>query len=239
MAQLGGAGGTRHRGVMHNVIIGASGGIGLALADALDARGETVCRLSRSGTGLDLCNEASIAEAAALLGASPIDRLIVATGLLHQPGHLPERSLRDLDFARLMTSFAVNAVGPALVLKHFTPLLRRDGRSVAALLSARVGSIADNRLGGWYGYRAAKSALNQFVRSAAIELKRSRPDGIVVALHPGTVDTPMSLPFQANVAPDKLFAPSLAAEQLLGVIDGLTSGDSGGFFDWQGKAIAF
>ncbi len=239
MDQLGGTGAAVHRSEMNNIVIGATGGIGEALADALEARGETVHRLSRSATGLDLCDEASIAAAAAALGPGPVDRLIVATGLLHRPGHSPERSLRDLGFARLMESFAVNAVGPALVLKHFAPLLRREGRSVAALLSARVGSIGDNRLGGWYGYRASKAALNQFVRSAAIEIGRSRPDSIVVALHPGTVDSAMSRPFQANVRPEKLFTAERAAEQILGVIDGLSPGDSGGFFDWKGEAIAF
>jgi NAD(P)-dependent dehydrogenase (short-subunit alcohol dehydrogenase family) len=118
-------------------------------------------------------------------------------------------------------------------------MLRRDGPSRTALLSARVGSIADNRLGGWYGYRASKAALNQFVRTAAIEIARTRPQAVVVALHPGTVDTDMSRPFQANVSPEKLFSPEHSANCLLDVLDRLTAEQSGGFFDWAGEAIRF
>ena len=224
---------------MQTVLIGASGGIGAAIADVLEARGETVHRLSRSEHGLDLADEASIATAAEGLGNIRLDRLIVATGLLHQDGLSPERALRELDYARLMTSFAVNAVGPALVLKHFSPLLRRDGRSVAALLSARVGSITDNRLGGWYGYRASKAALNQFVRTASVELARARPECVVVALHPGTVDTGMSRPFQGNVPSTQLLTPLESAERLISVLDGLNASSSGGFFDWKGDEIAY
>lgn len=224
---------------MNSVVIGASGGIGKALADALDSRGDAVYRLSRREQGLDLSDEASIAAATASLPFPAIDRLIVATGMLHEDGHAPERSLRQLDGERLLRSFAVNAVGPALVLKHFAPLLRRDGPSATALLSARIGSIADNRLGGWYGYRASKAALNQLVRTAAIEIARTRPQAVVVALHPGTVDTEMSRPFQANVAPEKLFTAERSAGHLLAVIDRLTPAMSGGFFDWAGGAIPY
>lgn len=224
---------------MNSVVIGASGGIGGALADALDRRGDTLVRLSRAATGLDLTDENSIAKAAAELPFDAIDQMIVATGLLHGDGVQPERSLRELDADRLLRSFAVNAVGPALVLKHFAPRLRRDGRAMAAFLSARVGSIGDNRLGGWYGYRASKAALNQLVRTAAIELGRTRPQSIVVALHPGTVDTGMSQPFQQGVRPDQLQSPVGAAGRLLSVVDGLKPADSGGFFDWQGAAIPF
>jgi NAD(P)-dependent dehydrogenase (short-subunit alcohol dehydrogenase family) len=224
---------------MNSVVIGASGGIGKALADALELRGETVHRLSRREQGLDLTDEGSIAAAAAALPFPVIDRLIVATGMLHDQTHGPERSLRQLDGEQLLRSFAVNAVGPALVIKHFAPMLRRDGPSRTALLSARVGSIADNRLGGWYGYRASKAALNQFVRTAAIEIARTRPQAVVVALHPGTVDTDMSRPFQANVSPEKLFSPEHSANCLLDVLDRLTAEQSGGFFDWAGEAIRF
>ncbi|GAA4011417.1 SDR family oxidoreductase [Sphingomonas swuensis] len=224
---------------MNSVVIGASGGIGLALADRLEQRGETVHRLSRRQGALDLTDEATIAAAAASLEGRTIDRLVVATGLLHDEDLQPERSLRQLDPARLLRSFAVNAVGPALVLKHFAPLLRRDGPSRTALLSARVGSIADNRLGGWYGYRASKAALNQLVRSTAIEIARTRPEAVVVALHPGTVDTGMSRPFQANVPDGQLLSPGGSAERLLAVLDALTPQDSGGFFDWRGEPIPF
>jgi NAD(P)-dependent dehydrogenase (short-subunit alcohol dehydrogenase family) len=224
---------------MVSVVIGASGGIGKALADALEQRDKVVHRLSRSGSGLDLTDEASIAAAAAALAGPAIDRLIVATGMLHEGSQGPERSLRQLDPERLMRSFAVNAIGPALILKHFAPLLRRDGPSRTALLSARVGSISDNRLGGWYGYRASKAALNQLVRTAAVEIARTRSEAVVVALHPGTVDTAMSRRFQSNVSPEKLFAPERSAGHLVDVLDRLTPEDSGGFFDWAGEPIAF
>lgn len=224
---------------MHSIVIGASGGIGASLAALLEQRGETVHRLSRSAGTIDLADEETIAAAAASIGLPAIDRLILATGMLHDSGQQPERSLRQLDGERLLRSFVINAVGPALVLKHFAPLLRRDGRSTTALLSARVGSIEDNRLGGWYGYRASKAALNQLVRTAAVELARTRPDAVVVALHPGTVDTAMSRPFQANVAPERLFTPLQAADKLLTVIDRLTPMQSGGFFDHKGDAIPF
>jgi NAD(P)-dependent dehydrogenase (short-subunit alcohol dehydrogenase family) len=224
---------------MNNVVIGASGGIGRAVAERLEQRGEAVHRLSRREQRLDLADEASIAAAAAALPFPAIDRLIVATGMLHEEGLAPERSLRQLDADRLLRSFAVNAVGPALVLKHFAPLLRRDGVSRTAFLSARVGSISDNRLGGWYGYRASKAALNQLVRSAAIEIARTRPGAIVALLHPGTVDTEMSRPFQANVAAGKLFTAQRSAGHLLDVLDRLEPSDSGGFFDWAGEPIPY
>ncbi|WP_300973824.1 SDR family NAD(P)-dependent oxidoreductase [Sphingomonas sp. LHG3406-1] len=224
---------------MNSIVIGASGGIGAAVAERLEAAGETVHRLSRRDNGLDYADEASIAAAAASLPFATIDRLIVATGILHEGAMKPERSMRELDPERLQRAFLVNAIGPALVLRHFAPLLSRNGRSVAAFLSARVGSIADNRLGGWYGYRASKAALNQLVRTAAIELGRTRPDAVLVALHPGTVDTAMSRPFQAGVAPGKLFTAAQSAERLLAVLDGLSPADSGGFFDWKGDSVPF
>ncbi|GAA4027947.1 SDR family oxidoreductase [Sphingomonas rosea] len=224
---------------MNSIVIGASGGIGAALAARLETRGETVHRLSRSLNGFDLTDEASIADAAAALPFDRIDRLIVATGLLHDGDLRPERALRDLTQDHLMRSFLVNAIGPALVLRHFVPLLSRDEGAKVALLSARVGSIADNRLGGWYGYRASKAALNQFVRTAAIEIMRTRPTAVVVALHPGTVDTAMSRPFQGNVAAERLFDSATSAERLIEVLDGLTPADSGGFFDWKGERVAF
>jgi NAD(P)-dependent dehydrogenase (short-subunit alcohol dehydrogenase family) len=224
---------------MNNVVIGASGGIGRAMADLLEQRGEAVHRLSRQDNGFDLADEPSIAAAAAALPFPAIDRLIVATGMLHEEGLMPERSLRQLDAERLLRSVAVNAVGPALVLKHFAPLLRRDRVSRTALLSARVGSISDNRLGGWYGYRASKAALNQLVRSAAIEIARTRPQAVVALLHPGTVDTDMSRPFQANVAESKLFTAERSAGHLLEVLERLEPADSGGFFDWAGQPIPY
>ena len=226
------------------VVIGATGGIGAALADAIEEEGEVgrVWRLGRSLDGdahLDLADEASIAAAAARVAAGPSPGLVVvATGMLHAPGHAPEKAMADLDPAWLAELFAVNATGPALVAKHFLPLMPKAGRCVFAVLSARVGSIADNKLGGWYGYRASKAALNQLVRTLAIEEKRRNDRSIVVALHPGTVDTDLSRPFQANVRRDQLFAADRAAVQLLDVIDGLKAPDSGKHFGWDGAEIA-
>jgi NAD(P)-dependent dehydrogenase (short-subunit alcohol dehydrogenase family) len=225
--------------LMDTIIIGASGGIGAALADLYEAKGDRVDRLSRSAGRIDLTDAASIAAAADALPFSAATRLVVATGLLHDESLSPERSLRDLAQVSLERAFRVNAIGPALVLRHFLPRLARSGRVEVALLSARVGSIADNRLGGWYGYRASKAALNQLVRTAAIEVARTRPEAVLAALHPGTVDTEMSRPFQANVAPERLFTPAKSAQALADVLGRLTPSDSGGFFDWQGKAIPF
>ena len=225
---------------MNALAIGASGGIGRALAEAIEARGVRVDRLSRTtDPAIDLTDEASIAGAAERLAArAPYTLTIVATGLLHGPSGGPEKSWRQLDAAQLAHSFAVNAIGPALVARHFLPLLAPKERAVIAFLSARVGSISDNRLGGWYGYRASKAALNQLVRTLAIELARSRPATICVALHPGTVDTPLSAPFQRGVPDGQLFTPAISAAHLLRVIDGLSPQDSGALLDWAGQTIA-
>ncbi|GAA3995685.1 SDR family NAD(P)-dependent oxidoreductase [Sphingomonas humi] len=224
---------------MDTVIIGASGGIGAALSDLYESRGDQVHRLSRRDGGIDLADAGSITAAAEAVPFAAVERLVVATGLLHGEGVAPERSLRDLDADRLQRSFLINTIGPALVLRHFLPKVARSGRVEIACLSARVGSIGDNRLGGWYGYRASKAALNQLVRTAAVELARSRPEAVMVALHPGTVDTAMSQPFQANVAEGKLFSAAQSASCLAGVLDKLTARDSGGFFDWKGEPIPF
>lgn len=221
---------------MTAVVIGAGGGIGAALATALAAAGQPVVRLGRQTTPpLDLLEEASIAAAAAAVG--PGLRLVIdATGFLHDARFRPEKALRQIDPEHMALSFALNATGPALLMKHFLPLLAPEGRSVFATLSARVGSISDNRLGGWYSYRAAKAALNQLVRTAAVELARTRPGAICVALHPGTVDTGLSRPFaRAGLA---VQPPAAAAARLLAVIDGLTPAGSGRIFDHGGVEIA-
>lgn len=224
------------------VVLGGTGGIGAALAEGLRQQGHEVLALGRrTEPALDYANETSVARVAQAVAAElartglPLRRLVVATGLLHEAEIQPERSWAHLDAAALQRLFLVNAVGPALVMRHCLPLLPRQGRSVAAFLSARVGSIGDNRLGGWYGYRASKAALNQLVHTAAIELARRCPHALCVALHPGTVDTPLSAPFAKtglNVRP-----PQVAAQELLHVIDTLPAGSSGGFFDHQGKSI--
>ena len=234
-------------------VIGAGGGIGAALLARLadDPRYGYIHAFARSraiaphpkvvaGT-LDLTDEASIAAAARQARTEgPLDLAIVATGLLHDgPEMQPEKDWRALDADRLARAFAVNATGPALVARHFLPLLPREGRAVFAALSARVGSITDNRKGGWYAYRASKAALNMLLKTLSIELARKRPDGIVLGLQPGTVDTPLSRPFQAHVPPDALFTPDASAQRLLAVIDAARPEDTGGLFDWSGERIPY
>lgn len=221
----------------HNVaiIVGASGGIGSALCESLRVAGGFGDVVGLSRPEMDLCDEASIARVASRLPKGDVRLVINAAGILHDAGERPEKSLRDLDPAFLSRVFAVNAIGPALLMKHFFPLMPRQGRAVFASLSARVGSIGDNRLGGWYGYRASKAALNQLVRTAAIELARKHPEAICVALHPGTVATRLSAPF---VDPGKSpLSPNDAAKHLLGVIAALKVEDSGCFFDWRGTLV--
>lgn len=221
------------------VVIGASGGIGAAIAARLEASGRfaVVHALSRSGTGFDLEDEATIAAAAASIADGPAPTLVfIATGVLHH-GFEPERSWRALDAAHLLRDYRINAVGPALVAKHFLPLLPRDRRAVFAALSARVGSIGDNRLGGWHSYRASKAALNMLLRNLAVELGRTHPLAVVAGLHPGTVDTGLSAPFQKGVKPEKLFTADHSAEKLLAVLDALTPEDTGSVFAWDGQRV--
>ncbi len=195
-------------------------------------RGERVTSLSRTSTpAIDFDRPESIAAAAEQLrDGAPFERILVSTGLLHGEGVEPEKSLRAIEAAAFDRYFRVNATGPALIIRHFIDLLPRDRPALFALLSARVGSIGDNRLGGWIGYRASKAALNQIVRTAAIELARTRPEAILVGLHPGTVDTPLSAPFQRNLPDGQLIEPDVSAAQLLGVLDTLAPADSGGCF---------
>lgn len=221
------------------VVIGASGGIGAAVADRLEAdtRFAVVHLLSRSGTRFDLEDEASIAEAAAKVAEGPTPTVVfVATGVLHH-GHEPERSYRTMTVEHLLRDYRINTVGPALVAKHFVPLMPRDRRAVFAVLSARVGSIGDNRLGGWHSYRASKAGLNMILRNLAIELGRTHAQAVVAGLHPGTVDTALSTPFQKGVAPEKLFTPARSADAMLAVLDGLKPADSGGVFAWDGARV--
>jgi NAD(P)-dependent dehydrogenase (short-subunit alcohol dehydrogenase family) len=220
------------------IVIGATGAIGSALTERLSTAGRfgAVVGLSRTGTpALELTSESSIGKAAARVAdlGLPLRLVIDATGFLHDGVAMPEKTWRDLSADRLAHAFAVNTIGPALLMKYFLPLLARDGKAVFATLSARVGSIGDNQLGGWYGYRASKAALNQMVRCAAIELKRSAPAAICVALHPGTVESGLSAPFERrglDVRP-----PGQAADDLLAVIDSLTAADTGTFLDHQGE----
>lgn len=218
-------------------VFGAGGGIGAALVDAVREEGDTVVGFTRADC--DVADEAQVADAARRLAAGPPPtRVIVASGLLHDGDAGPEKASAQLDPAWLLRSFAVNAIGPALVAKHVLPIMPRAERIVFAALSARVGSISDNALGGWHSYRASKAALNQLIRTIAIEERRRNPSAVVVALHPGTVATRLSAPFRGNVQPGRLFAPDRAAVQLLDVLDELRGKDSGRLFDWEGKEIA-
>lgn len=222
------------------VVIGAGGGIGSAVHEALMRSGKfnQVLGFGRSSDpALDLLYEDSIRACADHVAAMSGDVRLVfdATGALTLGGARPEKTWRDLDAEALARSFAINAIGPALLMKHFLPLLPKEGRSVFATLSARVGSIGDNRLGGWYAYRASKAALNQLVHTAAVELARRKPKTVCVALHPGTVRTPLTEGFAKTGL--EIQEPDLAAERLLGVLNGLTPEQSGGFFDHMGKPV--
>lgn len=231
-------------------VFGASGGIGAALCEALAERGIACIHAgSRGGKApphaavrrfsFDLTDEASIAAAASDMADEPPDLVIVATGVLSLPdGTGPERSYRQIERAKMLEAFALNTIGPALIAKHMLPLLPRNRRCVFAALSARVGSIGDNRLGGWHSYRASKAALAMLIRNFAIELARTHEQAIVVGLHPGTVDTPLSEPFQGNLPQGQLTAPGESARNLLTVIDALEPGDSGCVLDWRGARIA-
>ncbi|MEQ1549157.1 MAG: SDR family NAD(P)-dependent oxidoreductase [Chakrabartia sp.] len=232
------------------VIFGASGGIGRALAarTAASEKFEHVYGVSRranieSDIGVcaihaDVTDGEGIQQAAQSV-AGPVQRLIITTGMLHDAQQAPEKTWRDFDWDALSRSFVINAVTPAIILKHFIPLIPRKGRSEIAILSARVGSINDNKTGGWYAYRASKAALNMLIKTVSVELARTHPECICVALHPGTVDTGMSKPFQARLAPEKLFTPAFAADRLISVLEGLNSSDSGGFFAWDGTTIPY
>ncbi len=233
------------------VVVGSSGGLGSAFIQQLASGSETgnLVGLSRSASArsdrvisgqLDFASEKSVASAAAALSdLGPLDLVIVATGILHEDELQPEKSLRELSAENLQRVFAVNAIGPILVAKHFLPLMRKQHKTVFAALSARVGSINDNRLGGWASYRASKAALNMLLKTASIEHARSFPKSIVAALHPGTVNTRLSRPFSGRVPAGKLFTPDQSAAYLLDLIDSLSEQQTGGFFAWDGQDIEF
>jgi NAD(P)-dependent dehydrogenase (short-subunit alcohol dehydrogenase family) len=242
------------------VVVGASGGIGGALVDVLRASGAfaVILALSRRGglpqtfphetpdtsgcavvhATMDITDEASVAAAAAQAQSlGDVRWVLVASGVLHSPGRSPEKSWATIDAQHMLDVYAVNTVGPALMAKHFLPLLPRQGRSVFAALSARVGSIGDNRVGGWTTYRASKAALNMVIKTLSVELARRAPQALCVGLHPGTVNTALSKNFQGSVAPGKLFTPTLAAKQLLDVINTLTPEHNGCVLAWDGAVV--
>lgn len=245
---------------MNILVQGSNRGIGLELVRALCKRADvdkifsTTRRPEQSSelrelsvrypnrvfiVGLDLTDESSMSRARNIIEnhTSKLHGLMNVSGLLHSPTVSPERKLEHLELNALHEVFAVNTFGPILMAKYFWALMQHDERSVFASLSARVGSIDDNRLGGWYAYRSSKAAQNMMTKTLSIELARRAKNVICVGLHPGTVDTDLSKPFQRNVPSGKLFSPSRAAEQLLGVVDSLSIDDSGKVFDWQGKVI--
>lgn len=213
------------------LVIGASGGIGAALAEALQARGAEVTRLSRRDDGFEVTDAQVVAR---VLGGidGPFDTILVAIGILAPEGQGPEKSLSAIDPAAMARLFAVNAIGPALILRHLARLLAPGGR--AGVLSARVGSIGDNAIGGWHGYRASKAALNQIMHGAAIELARHDRDAILVALHPGTVETAFTAAYAGR---HRMVPAQEAAQNLLQVIEGLDPSQSGGFYDWRGEEV--
>ncbi|EPX77202.1 SDR family NAD(P)-dependent oxidoreductase [Litoreibacter arenae] len=215
------------------LIIGASGGIGSALTQAAQKRGHDVTGLSRSADGLDVTDETSIERAFSTLSGE-FDKIICATGALVIDGHEPEKSIDALTSDGLTLQFRTNAMGPALVLKHALPFLPRDHPATFAALSARVGSVGDNRIGGWHSYRAAKAALNQLIHGASIELARTHKQATCVCLHPGTVETDFTAKYASR---HKTVPASQAAENLLNVLDGLTPADSGKFFDYSGTQV--
>lgn len=215
------------------LIIGASGGIGGAICDRLVAQRVAVTGLSRSHDGFDLTRpEVALARLDDLQG--PFDLVLVASGALEINGAQPEKTMRAVTARAMMDQYALNTVGPALILGRAHRLLPRDRRSVIAVLSARVGSIGDNRMGGWVSYRAAKAAVNQVVHTASIELARTHKQAICVALHPGTVKTEFTRKYLGR---HPAVAPEEAAENLLHVTGALTQDDTGGFFDWAGKRV--
>jgi len=217
------------------IVFGAGGGIGAAIADAL-AESHSVVRLSRrSDPPIELTDEASIEAAAKAVPDATL--MIDCTGFLHDEAYAPEKSWKHLSIEGLTKNFALNAIGPALLMKHFLPKLPRDEPAVFATLSAKVGSISDNGFGGWYGYRASKAALNQLVKTASIELGRKWTQAALVAIHPGTVDTPLSQPF--SKAGLTVRPPAEAARDILRVLHGLDASKNGAFLTYEGEELAW
>jgi NAD(P)-dependent dehydrogenase (short-subunit alcohol dehydrogenase family) len=222
------------------VVVGAGGGIGSALVNTLrdsGAWGQVIGLGRNSDPPLDLTREKTVIAAARAIEADgrPLRLLINAAGLLAREGGVAEKNLQQIDVMAMQRVFAVNTLGPALLLKHFLPLFPAKGRSVFASLSARVGSIGDNRLGGWYSYRASKAALNQLIRTASIELRRSRPDAVCVAIHPGTVATALSAPFAKGGLETQ--PPEVAARRIVDVLGTLEGQHSGSFLDQHGLLV--
>jgi NAD(P)-dependent dehydrogenase (short-subunit alcohol dehydrogenase family) len=234
------------------IIIGANGGIGRGFLGQFERSPQIaqIFALSRKAVGgtqgkvtsisFDLTDEENIAACAEdLRDSGKFDLILVTTGLLQGEGISPEKNMRAMNRESLLKSFDVNTVGPALCAKYFLPLLHRDRKTVFAALSARVGSISDNRLGGWYAYRASKAALNMVIKTLSLEFGRRYPDAVICGLHPGTVDTTLSAPFQGNVPDGKLFTPEFSTKKMINVVDSLSGENSGYLYAWDGKKIEF
>lgn len=242
------------------LIVGASQGIGLGFVKELLKRQDfshiyatyrsqesarellnlaQIYPLQLTSLQVDLTEESQLIEKVELIKSqiTQLHLVINCVGILHEKGLQPEKSLRQINTDKLLQYFQINSIGSLLLAKHLLPLLRHDRPSILATISAKLGSIGDNRLGGWYGYRASKAALNMFMRTVAIEYARTTPKTIVVMLHPGTTDTRLSKPFQKNVPPEKLFSVERTVNQLLSVIANLTETDTGQFFSWDGTRL--
>jgi NAD(P)-dependent dehydrogenase (short-subunit alcohol dehydrogenase family) len=221
----------------HAVILGSSGGIGSAMVEAANASGQFGKVSGFARPEFDVSDEASIIAAAQIVSHAeiPLRFVFVATGYLHGAQGMPEKGLKQLDPAFMAHAFQVNAIGPALVMKHFLPLMAREGKAVFAVVSAKVASLGDNQLGGWHSYRASKTALNMYLKNAAIEMARTRPDLVLASLHPGTVETKLSAPF-AKAGLD-VRPTDVAASDMIRVMDGLTPADTGGFFNHLGARL--
>ena len=234
---------------MNIAIIGSSGAIGSAFVEKLAVTypSATIHSFSRTEKKtatdihfhhIDYHDEKSI-ETAALTASSNdlLDMVIVATGILHDDDFFPEKSLNDLSAEKFHHLFAVNTIVPALIAKYFLPKLKKNSNAIFAALSARIGSISDNKLGGWYAYRASKAALNMLIKNLSIETHRTNKQSLIVGLHPGTVDSALSKPFQNHVPPEKLFTPDFSVNQLISVLQNLSPSDSGKCFAWDGNEI--
>lgn len=230
------------------VIIGSSGAIGEAFAQHYMQQNCDVLCLSRSKQpdslsslqhiDFDLENEDSISKAAEHAGSlGTYEKIILATGILHAEESFPEKTFKQLNQNFFQKILNINTVGPALIAKHFLPLLRRDVISKFVFLSARVGSIGDNRLGGWHAYRSSKAALNMLIKNFAIEIQRTNPNARIFGMHPGTVDSKLSKPFQKNVSDNKLFHPTFAVQQMVKVIEGIEESDTGKVLAYDGSVI--
>ncbi|MDC0166314.1 SDR family NAD(P)-dependent oxidoreductase [Gammaproteobacteria bacterium] len=231
-------------------VIGSSGAIGSAFVDHYinDQSINSIFSFSRSSIGIDnnkvkhfsidIENENSVQDAAKSVEEINFDEIIIASGLLHTNEFGPEKSIKDLKADNILKILNVNTVGPAIIGKHFLPLLNKNNKSVMAFLSARVGSISENKLGGWYAYRASKSALNQIIKTFSIELKRTNPKAIIIGLQPGTVESELSAPFKRSVSKNKLFSAEYSASQLIGVIERVDESSSGNLISWEGEIIS-